>query len=155
MRYCKTLKPDSWSKLPICASTALVVGDFGVISAQLPYDREKCAMIKDHSLAGQVNKVIDNLEEILKKQGLDLSYVVKVTVYLTDLNQYEEMDKIYGKRFSEPYPARTCVEVTNLFDGAKVQMDAWFIDTKKYEKSESCHNQDYCDDDSCGIIDTK
>ncbi len=153
MRYCKALMPDKWRKRPISASAALVVGDFGFISAQLPYDRETGELIKDHSLAGEVNKVIDNLDEIMKKQGLDLSYIVKVTVYLTDLNQYEEMDKIYGKRFKEPYPARTCVEVTNLFDGAKVQMDAWFVDTKKYEKSETRHNQDYCENDSCGIID--
>ena len=53
-----------------------------------------------------------------------MSHVVKVTIYLTDMKQFSVVNEIYGSYFSAPYPARACVQVSELPKGVQVEMDA-------------------------------
>ncbi len=74
------------------------------------------------SFAVEVNTAIDAVEKELGRSGLTLAKVVSVTVYLTDLELYSEFNSIYAKRFSKPYPARACVEVSRLPGDARVEI---------------------------------
>ena len=67
---------------------------------------------------------LDAVETELQKSGLDLGDVVNVTVYLTDMERFEELNRIYARRFPEPYPARTTVGVASLPGGARVEIHA-------------------------------
>ena len=72
----------------------------------------------------ETEKVLKNIETILKADGLDLNNIIKTTVYLTDLSEFTRMNQVYEKFFSETKPARACVQVTALPKGAKVEIDA-------------------------------
>lgn len=74
------------------------------------------------SFADEVNTAIDAVEKELKRSRVSLADVVSVTVYLTDLELYAEFNSIYAKRFSQPYPARACVEVSRLPGEARVEI---------------------------------
>jgi len=67
---------------------------------------------------------LDAVETELQKSGLDLGDVVNVTVYLTDMERFEELNRIYARRFPEPYPACTTVGVARLPGGARVEIHA-------------------------------
>ena len=70
----------------------------------------------------EVNTAIDAVEKELARSGVSLADVVIVTVYLTDLELYDEFNSIYSKRFGQPYPARACVEVSRLPGDARVEI---------------------------------
>ncbi len=70
----------------------------------------------------EVTTCIDRIEGDLGTLGLELSDVVEARVYLTDMNRYADFNAIYGARFTEPYPARTCVAVAALPAGAQVEI---------------------------------
>ena len=72
----------------------------------------------------EVESAIDALEADLRRSGLSLDDVLMVTVYVTDMARYAELNDIYGRRFHEPWPARATVAVTALPAGAKVELAA-------------------------------
>jgi 2-iminobutanoate/2-iminopropanoate deaminase len=72
----------------------------------------------------ELETALDAVEAELEKSGLDLGDVVDVTVYLTDMERYGELNRIYARRFPEPYPARTTVAVSRLPGGARVEIHA-------------------------------
>jgi len=71
----------------------------------------------------QTVQVMENLGAILKEASLRFSDVVKFTIYLTDLNDFDVLNQTYAKFLAEPYPARATVEVSQLPKGVKVEMD--------------------------------
>lgn len=74
---------------------------------------------------GQTDRVLDNIAAVVEEAGGEgLDDVVKVTVYLTDLDDYDGMNEAYGKHFDAPAPARVCVEVSRLPGDVAVEMDA-------------------------------
>ena len=77
-----------------------------------------------HSFELEFETALDAVEAELERSGLDLGDVVSVTVYLTDMERYEELNRIYARRFPEPYPARTTVAVAGLPGGARVEIHA-------------------------------
>ena len=62
-------------------------------------------------ITAQTGAALDSLETTLKEYGVNLTSVVKVNVYVTDMDNYEVVNKIYAKRFQSPYPARTFIGV--------------------------------------------
>ena len=72
----------------------------------------------------ETEKTLQNIEAILKADGLSLGHVVKTTVYLADLNHFARMNQVYEQFFSTNKPARACVQVAALPKGAKVEIDA-------------------------------
>ena len=73
------------------------------------------------------------MTNLLKAQNLELRHVVKTTVFMTDLSEFARFNEIYAQYFSQPYPARSCVQVAALPKGAKVEIEALVIDTLVYE----------------------
>lgn len=72
----------------------------------------------------ETEQSIKNIIAILEADGLNLDNVVKTTVYLVDLKNFNQMNKVYEKFFKKNKPARACVEVSALPKGAKVEIDA-------------------------------
>ena len=104
-------------------SQAIRIGDFLYTSGQISLDPETMEMIMG-DIEVETEKVLKNIEAILKADGLDLNNIIKTTVYLTDLSEFTRMNQVYEKFFSETKPARSCVQVTLLPKGAKVEIDA-------------------------------
>jgi len=71
----------------------------------------------------QTNRVIDNLEAILKGAGCTLQDVVKITVFMTDLGDFAKMNEAYAARFGSHRPARSTVQVSKLPGNASLEMD--------------------------------
>ncbi|HHY15495.1 MAG TPA: RidA family protein [Firmicutes bacterium] len=104
-------------------SQAIKAGNFLFISGQLGLNMETGKIAYD-SVEDQVTQVLKNLAAIARQGGSSLDRAVKVTVYLTDLNDFDKMNSIYGSFFKENPPARVCVEVGALPKGVSVEMDA-------------------------------
>lgn len=79
----------------------------------------------DGDVATQTRRVLDNIAAVVEEAGGDgLADVVKVTVYLTDLDDYDRVNEAYGDRIGDEPPARVCVEVSRLPEDARIEMDA-------------------------------
>lgn len=72
----------------------------------------------------QLEQCVANLQNVLTDYRLTLEDVLKITVYLTDLDDYEAMEAAYSDAFEQPVPTRTVVGVSELLGGARVQLDA-------------------------------
>ncbi|WP_440897799.1 RidA family protein [Amphibacillus sp. Q70] len=103
-------------------SQAIDLGDLVFISGQIPLDPETMEVVGE-DIKEQTMQVMDNLAAILAEAGLSFDNVAKFTIYLTDLNDFAELNQTYAKFLSEPYPARATVEVSQLPKGVKVEMD--------------------------------
>jgi 2-iminobutanoate/2-iminopropanoate deaminase len=77
----------------------------------------------DGDIAAQTRQVFANLRAVLKASDLTFDDVVKVTVYMTDLSEFEAMNKVYQEHFKEPYPARTTIGVAQLPRGSKIEIE--------------------------------
>ena len=104
-------------------SQAIRVGDFLYISGQIPLDPKTMEMITGN-IELETEKVLQNIEAILRAEGLNFGHVIKTTVYLTDLSEFTRMNQVYEKFFSNTKPARACVQVAALPKGAKIEIDA-------------------------------
>lgn len=104
-------------------SQAVVVGNLVFISGQIPLDPKTNHVIND-SFESALHQVLKNLQAICEAAGGDLDDVVKLNVYLKDLNNFSKLNEVMGQYFEEPYPARAAVEVSRLPKDAMVEIDA-------------------------------
>ena len=93
------------------------------ISGQIPLIPETMEMITGE-IEGQIRRVFENLSAICKEAGGSLDDIVKLTVYLTDMANFPQVNAIMEQYFSAPFPARAAVGVSQLPKGAEVEMDA-------------------------------
>ncbi|MCF6404611.1 RidA family protein [Chitinophaga filiformis] len=70
----------------------------------------------------EVSQALKNVSAILKQAGTSLTQVISVTVYLRDLNHFGEFNSIYRQYFHKPYPARTCIAVSDLVQNANIEI---------------------------------
>ncbi len=103
-------------------SQAVRAGRWLFCSGQIPLDPATGALVAG-GFDKQAERVLANLEAILLAAGMGFGNVVKVTVYLTDLANFGELNGIYAKKFREPYPARATVQVAALPKGALLEID--------------------------------
>ena len=92
------------------------------ISGQLPINPETGEMPED--VAAQTKQSLSNLKAILEQDGLTMSDVVKTTIFVKDIEEFAAVNEVYGEFFSEPYPARSTIEVARLPKDAKVEIEA-------------------------------
>jgi len=104
-------------------SQAIKAGGFLFISGQMPVDPVSNGVV-DGGIEAQATQVLENIKAILADQGLTLESVVKTTVFLKDLNDFQVVNAIYGKYFSEQAPARACVQVVKLPKDVMVEIEA-------------------------------
>lgn len=91
-------------------------------SGQIALDPATGNLVTD-SFEAQARRVFQNLEAVLREAGTDFSRVLKATVYLTDLANFQTLNTIYAEAFGEHKPARTTVGVSQLPKGAAVEID--------------------------------
>ena len=105
-------------------SQAIVAGDFVFVSGQIPIDPGRGALIEG-DIEAQTDRVMRNLDAILRAAGSSLDRVVKTTVYLASMDDFEAMNKTYGKYFTQgDPPARATVQAARLPRGVAVEIDA-------------------------------
>jgi reactive intermediate/imine deaminase len=78
-------------------------------------------------MRSQIVRVFENLKAIATAAGGSLADIVKLTVYLTDLNHFPLVNEVMATYFKEPYPARAAVGVAQLPKGASIEMDAIMV----------------------------
>lgn len=93
-------------------SQAQIVNGFVFASGQIPIIPETGAIAE--GLEAQAHQVFKNITELLKAAGTDISKTVKTTVFIKNMNDFAAINAIYAQYFTEPYPARSCVEVARL-----------------------------------------
>ena len=104
-------------------SQAVKVDNTVYISGQIPLDPHTMEMVSDEFQA-QAQQVFANLIAVAEAAGGSLADAVKLTVYLTDLNDFAQLNEVMSATMSEPFPARAAVQVAALPRGAKVEIDA-------------------------------
>ena len=102
-------------------SQGIRAGDLVFVSGQLPANAEGVLIIDD--IAAATRQSLENVNAVLSAAGAQMSDVVKATVFLTDMGDFSAMNKVYGEFFSDPFPARACIEVAALPKGAKVEIE--------------------------------
>ncbi|MCX8063621.1 MAG: RidA family protein [Candidatus Hydrogenedentes bacterium] len=105
-------------------SHAVKVGNLLFISGQGPFKRDGSGPLKG-TFAEEVEYTLENLRILLEEFGSNLDSVVKVTVFLADMQKFSEFNSIYSRYFSgNNYPARSCVGVSQLPGGISIEIDA-------------------------------
>ena len=102
-------------------SQAVKVNGFLFISGQIPLDPSTMELVE--GIENQINQVFENINQILKADGMDFSNVVKLSVLLEDLSNFEKVNEIMANIFSKPYPARAAYEVSKLPKGSSVEIE--------------------------------
>jgi len=96
------------------------------LSGQIPLLPETMEMIEG-DINTQINQVFKNLTAVCKESGGSLNDIVKLNVYLTNLNNFPIVNEIMATYFDEPYPARAAVGISELPKGAQVEMDGVMV----------------------------
>jgi 2-iminobutanoate/2-iminopropanoate deaminase len=104
-------------------SQAVRSGSFLFCSGQIPLD-PKSGQIISGDIAAQTRRVFDNIAAVLRTEGLTFDNVVKTTIFLTDLGDFQTVNEVYGSYFKQDPPARSTVQVSALPRGAKIEIEA-------------------------------
>jgi len=104
-------------------SQAVAAGDLVFVSGQIPLDPATGQLVAG-SFASQAERVLANLDAVLAAAGSGRDRVAKVTVFLTDLARFGELNEIYARFFVGQLPARAVVQVAGLPRGAEIEIEA-------------------------------
>ena len=119
-------KPISTNKAPAAIgpySQAIQWGDVVFISGQVAFIPGS-GELNNNTFESEVNQVIDNLDAICKEAGGSLNNILKLSIFLTDLSNFDAVNNLMKERFSEPFPARSTIEVSRLPKDVNIEMDA-------------------------------
>jgi 2-iminobutanoate/2-iminopropanoate deaminase len=103
-------------------SQAMRSGRFLFCSGQIPLDPQSGELVSG-DIAAQTRRVLDNIGAILRMEGLTFDSVVKTTIFLTDLGDFQMVNEIYGSYFKHDPPARSTVQISALPRGANVEIE--------------------------------
>jgi 2-iminobutanoate/2-iminopropanoate deaminase len=103
-------------------SQAIRSGSMLFCAGQIPLD-PKSGQIVSEDIAGQTKQVLENISAILQAAGLNFGHVVKTTIFLISMSDFQTVNEIYGTYFRENPPARSTVAVSALPRGAKVEIE--------------------------------
>jgi 2-iminobutanoate/2-iminopropanoate deaminase len=103
-------------------SQAIRSGKLVFVSGSLPFDPAGKTDYTKQDVTAQTRRVIDNIALELAAAGLTLNDVVSATVYVTDVDDFAAVNKVYAGYFHAPYPARAFVQVAKLLRGARIEI---------------------------------
>lgn len=103
-------------------SQAVRAGSTIYCAGQIPLD-PKSGQIVSGGVDVQTRRVMDNITAVLKAEGLGFDHIVKTTIFLMDLNDFQTVNEIYGSYFKQQPPARSTVQVAGLPKGARVEIE--------------------------------
>ena len=104
-------------------SQAIKFNNLVFISGQIAI-HPKENMLVNGDIEIQTRQVIENIKAILEDIGSSLEKVLKVTIFITDMKDFDQINRVYSEYFGISLPARACVEVSNLPKGAKIEIEA-------------------------------
>jgi reactive intermediate/imine deaminase len=107
-------------------SQAVKVNNTVYLSGQIPLIPDTMELIEG-DISVQIRQVFDNLSEVCAASGGDLSHIVKLNIFLTDLSNFATVNQVMGEYFQQPYPARAAIGVSELPKGAQVEMDGILV----------------------------
>ena len=121
----------STSKAPAAVGTysqavAVTSGTSIYLSGQIPLVPETMEVIEG-GIEAQIHQVFKNLIAVCQEAGGDLSNIVKLNIFLTDLNNFAVLNEIMSSYFDQPYPARAAIGVNELPKGVSVEMDGVMV----------------------------
>lgn len=125
-------EPISTSNAPAAIGTysqAIASGNLVFLSGQIPLDPATMELVPG-DVKAQTRQVFDNLAAVAAAAGASLNDLVKVTVYLADLNDFATVNEVMIERFSEPFPARAALGVSALPRGARVEVEGILVKPK-------------------------
>ena len=102
-------------------SQVVEAGGFLFLAGQIPLTPKNT--MNDGDITAQARQVLNNLKAVLEAAGSSMDEVVKTTIFLADLGDFEIVNKVYAEYFTQPYPARSTVEVSKLPKGARLEID--------------------------------
>jgi len=104
-------------------SPAIKAGNLLFVSGQIPIDPVSGALIEG-DITAQAEQVMRNLGALLRAAGVSFDYVVRTTVFLSDMDDFAAMNDVYSRHVGTPPPARATVQVARLPRGVKIEIDA-------------------------------
>jgi len=104
-------------------SQAIQAGNFLFLSGQIPLDPKTGELVKG-DIRKQTQRVLENIKGILESQGLGMENVVKVTIFLKDIGNFNQVNEVYATYFPSSPPARSTVEVSKLPRNADIEIEA-------------------------------
>lgn len=107
-------------------SQAVKVNNTVYLSGQIPLDPESMTLVEG-DISAQIHQVFKNLNAVCEASGGDLSHLVKLNIFLTDLEHFALVNEIMSQYFPQPYPARAAIGVSQLPKGAQVEMDGILV----------------------------
>ncbi len=114
------LQSDAVYDDPAPYSQGIIHGDTVHLAGQVPDDSD--GEIVGDDIETQTRQAVDNVEALLTEAGSSLESVVSVTAYLTDMDDFEEFNRVYAELFPDPKPARATVGVTGLAVDARLEL---------------------------------
>ena len=104
-------------------SQAVRVGDTVYLSGQIPLDPQTMELVEG-DIGARAKRVFDNLTAVMQEAGGSLSDIVKLTIYLVDLEQFGQVNEVMAEYFDAPFPSRATVAVVALPKGAPIEVEA-------------------------------
>lgn len=104
-------------------SQVVQCGELLFLAGQVPLTAGS-GPLNDGDIVAQTKQVLNNLKAVLEAAGCTMDHIVKTTIFLADLGDFEAVNKVYAEYFREPYPARSTVQVAKLPRGARLEIDA-------------------------------
>ena len=118
----KEIKTDKAPQALGPYSQGIVMGNILFTSGQIGINPENGQVAAD--IEGQARQALKNVKAVVEAGGGSMDDVVKTTVFVKDMNDFAKVNEIYAEFFTEPYPARSCVEVARLPKDLLVEMEA-------------------------------
>ena len=113
--------PEENSVAPV--SPAVRVGKLIFLSGQCGFDNAKGCWYGD-DIDTQTRGALDKIKEVLEAAGSDMEHLVKVSIYLRNIDDFPKVNEIYKEYFHKPYPARICYGIADIFMGGLVEIEA-------------------------------
>ena len=107
-------------------SQAIKVGNTVYLSGQIPLQPDTMELVEG-GISEQIDQVFKNLTAVATAASGDLSHIVKLNIFLTDLTDFPIVNEIMARYFQQPYPARVAIGVSALPKGSSVEMDAIMV----------------------------
>lgn len=102
-------------------SQGIEVEGYVYVSGQLPVNAAKNEL--ESGIQKQTDRCLQNIRSVLAAAGLVMEDIVKTTVFMTDLGQFQTMNEVYSAYFKEPFPARSTVQIAALPKGASIEIE--------------------------------
>ena len=117
----KIISTDSAPSAIGTYSQAVLINNFLYISGQIALDPKNMKMVE--GIDNQIEMVFKNIKEILKEADMDFSNVIKLTILLDNLENFEKVNEIMNELFEKPYPARAAFEVSKLPKNSSIEVE--------------------------------